>query len=83
MACDIGAAAYFETSALTQQGLKEAFDGALRLLVSKPSHSKSTKGGKKVGSKKKKITEKSCRQPSSQCCLHLCYQNNNLPQGLR
>lgn len=49
MASEIGAVAYYETSALTQSGLKEAFDGTLRAVANnaKASAGKS-KGGKKV-----------------------------------
>lgn len=48
MAEDIGAAAYFETSALTQHGLKEAFDGTLRLVSSNNAKGAAKSKGKKV-----------------------------------
>jgi hypothetical protein len=46
VAKEVGAAAYFETSALTQRGLREAFEGTLRLMISRPKAGGKSKGKK-------------------------------------
>lgn len=62
MARDIGAAAYMETSALTQRGLKQLFDTVVKLTLSPPKSQKSQKK-KKSADERRTLMAKAAPSP--------------------